>query len=260
MLVLKTAQSFIFILVILNFLTRMVVSVTIRSSDVPFSNELEQYYHYKNITNYTENFFNNINCAHINDQQDLKGCIIKEMEKVKQLSLFPPIWKSVIKEEVIVGKEKGMHQQVDCTYNVPSQNIKTNVKDTTFSVYFKIIQCNCNSKTKILGGASFYIVANSPNFLSTCGITDLFNNTYNVECHLPLNIEDKDSSVSIDTATNVKDGSMSHKSSSFYINETATKISSTNRRLERLFHCMNISVVMEHEHFDVRSNPNSNSY
>jgi hypothetical protein len=244
--VLKSPQSLILILATIKFFSRIAVSLTVRSSYVPISNELEQYHHFKNITNYDEKFFHDIDCKDIKDHYDLKVCLLKEMERAKEQKLFPSTWKRII-TEVTVANDKKMNQQVDCAYKFSTRSVKTNVKDFMFSVYFSIIQSNCISGTKILGGASFYIVANTPDFLSTCGIIDLFNDTYNVDCRLPLNTKDKDSF--IDPAMSIKYDSIPMNTSS-HKNKIATNISSMHRKLDQQSYCMNISIVMEHEHFD----------
>jgi hypothetical protein len=239
MLILKAPQNLIWTLITVNIFFRMASSVTIRSSHVPRSNEVEQYYRYKNITNYNENFLHEINCQNITDHSHLKSCLVKEMDKAKQLKIFPSIWKRVI-TEITVGNNKESNQQIDCKYNVLTNEIKTNVKDFIFSVYFNIIQSNCISKTRIQGGASFYINANTPHHLSSCGIIDLFDNTYNVECRLPLSSALKDTI-----------GINSMPDNTGLRTNTIADINSIHGRLKQQAQCMNISIVMEHEHFDV---------
>jgi hypothetical protein len=239
MLILKAPRNLVWILITVNTFSRIAVSVTVRSSNVPPSNEFEQYYHYRNITNYNENFIHEINCQNITDHGFLKSCLVKEMEKAKLQTIFPSIWKSVI-TEITVGNNKESTQQIDCKYNVPTNDVKTNVKDFILSVYFKIIQSDCISKTNIPGGASFYINANTPHHLSSCGIIDLFDNNYNVECRLPLNGAITDTirvnSMPINTSLRAN---------------TSADINSIHRRLKQQAQCMNISIVMEHEHYDV---------
>ena len=179
------------------------------------------------------------------------------MSAASSANLFPAIWNSTTIHKT--GEE------VDCSYAIDSQDMSFRFNDDTFTIKFTVNGKECISKTSILGGSSFHVTANNEDFLSSCGVIDLFNDNYSVECRLPsipirhakesnidsylFSILNKTSTA--DSHTNIANLSLLN---AFTANTAYTAINATETFTVLLqghdMHCMNITVVLEHEHYD----------
>ena len=197
-------------------------TVLIRSDYGLKSNELEQYHRYRNLTgHFKENFFASISCEQT-DHGDMRECLNVAMKTAKDVNLFPPLWKN----RIAISGASRRDLLVDCSYSTSIEDFMTTEKHGALYASFKILQSNCSSKTDVIGGASFHAVANSGNFMVSCGVVDLFSNNYTVQCRIPTD----------HSPTN-------HILNSTHRNNTAVI---HDKRIS----CMNISITLIHEHFD----------
>lgn len=193
----------------------------IRSDYGMKSNELEQYHRYRNLTgHFRENFFSDISCAQT-DHGEMRECLNIAMKTAKESNLFPPLWKN----RIAMGTSR-RDLLVDCTYSSSIEEFVTIEKHGALYAHFKIQQSNCFSKTDIIGGASFHAVAYSGKFMVSCSIVDLFSNNYTVQCRLPTDYSPTDQILN-----------PTHRNNT--VNLSDKRVS-----------CMNISIILVHEHFD----------
>jgi hypothetical protein len=117
----------------------------------------------------------------------------------------------------------------DCSYNI-TRKVDSSKDFETFR--FLITQSNCGFPT-VPGGSSFHISGNSAHAVSFCSVTDHFDNTYEVSCP---NVEcEARRLIALESAASAK--------------QIASEPPST---------CLNLTVILDYEHFDAFSETKSN--
>ena len=138
------------------------------------SNELDQFHRYRNITIQTWSndsiHFLTTNDCHNDDHGLIAECWTASMKG--NASLFPTLW------------TPDMQKSPDCAYNLIETEL--GLKRDSIHVIMEIQQSKCRSGTLIEGGASFSVLAHNDKYIVSCGVIDLFNNSYVVSCVLPL--------------------------------------------------------------------------
>ncbi len=152
-------------------------------------NELEQYYHFEQLTKVYGDYIitKGDKCSSMSnaDHERMSVCLWQFLEyESKQHSNLTKLWKQ--KGEQVFQRGEGTISKVaqDCHYETTVGNILYD-ENKGLLVEIVIAQYNCASKTLIIGGASFYATANNGLFLVTCGVIDLFNNFYKAKCFIP---------------------------------------------------------------------------
>ena len=219
-------------------------AVLVRSGYGSQSNYLEQYHHYRNLTStYPAAFFDDIKCYQV-DQAELRQCLFEKMRQARTKNLYPPIWNSITSDTITDGNKR-VEQQVDCSYSVPVARVSTVVQYNSISVTFQIKQEGCVSKTDILGGSSFHIEANNEYFTASCGVVDLFDGTYSVDCRLPLDAPSLiDGAISGDNSFPTK-SKVVGGNSTIFDSHNSTDVDAREHR-----YCLKINILLEFEHFD----------
>ena len=147
-------------------------------------NELEQFYKFENLTkSYGDYLTSGDECIASTRKYD-SNCLNNLTNWRSTRFPMKQLWERKVVTFTLQNKQTVNRVAKDCNYGVTIGSMLHDTKKG-FIVELLIEQSECASKTKILGGASFYATAKNDMFLVTCGTDDLFNNFYRVKCYIP---------------------------------------------------------------------------
>ncbi len=160
-------------------------------------NELDQFYRFENLTKqYGDYLVSGDDCSNTfnhnpnKDREMRRGCITELFDQKTSKYKRENLWNRKILG-ISVSNDTYVHRVAqDCKYNVATGSILYSPENGLL-VELMVQQANCSSTTKILGGASFYVIAKNDRFLVTCGTDDLFNNFYRIKCYIPAVVHSK---------------------------------------------------------------------
>lgn len=190
----------------------------------------------------------------------MKQCLQESMEKAEKSKKFPSLYK-IRYHEIFINEVNMTNQEIDCAYNVDMNAIHRNIwiESETMYLSFVIKQNSCISGDDIIGGASLYVTVSNSQFKSYCGVRDQFDNTYVVFCRLPIPIPVPIpiSPINVSSESNNYNNRTSNDRSQSVNNNDTSRGNKSNHSTLRslsssisLLHCMNVTAVLEHEHYD----------
>lgn len=133
---------------------------------------------------------------------------------------------------------------IDCHYEVvdrqQSYRIIQHSSNILFlDIHFQLIQNQCINYTRpLLGGSSFEIVMENDLSFVSCGIIDNFDNTYDVNCTIPLA-----------ATTRRQTNRRSSRGSDDLINSLGSIDVSTGSDHNMSHMCFNVTVILDYEHY-----------
>jgi len=231
------SPAFLFLrFVAVGILLLPIETLRIRSSFNLPSNELEQFEVFDNYIRKKQRDVDIIifsNASSCNTDHGLAcECLSKEIEnlKLKKDSDFKQIWQASKNDT-----------SPDCTYAIEPPGMVSSFDPAKgLFVFWKLKQECKNARDIPGGGASFEAKAFNDVFLVSCGIQDLFDNTYIFRCFLPssftfLEITNRKTHVSTNASMDISNN---------------IGISTSQRVIKHVNLCLNITVTLMNEHFD----------
>lgn len=133
---------------------------------------------------------------------------------------------------------------IDCHYEAvdkQSYRIIQHSDILLLDIHFQLVQSQCINYTRpLLGGSSFEIVMENELSFVSCGVIDNFDNTYDVNCTIPL------AAATTSNHTNKRSGRGDHEQ----INGLSDSVDISNgSNHNKSPMCFNVTVILDYEHY-----------